>query len=67
MGYKNKTVTKTRQVQKQRQIPNGSGGFTMIPYWDTETYTTTESVWEDDTSSSSYSSYDSSSYSSGGE
>lgn len=62
MGYKNKTVNKTRQVQKHRQIPNGSGGFTMVPYWDTETYTTTESVWEPDTSSSS----SSSDYSSGG-
>lgn len=60
MGYKNKSVQKTRNVQKQRQVPNGAGGFTYEPYWDTETYTTTESVWEPDTSSSS------SDYSSGG-
>lgn len=62
MGYRTRNVQKSRRVQKQRQVPNGSGGFTIEPYWDTETYTTTEQYYVPDTSSSS--SYDSGSSSS---
>lgn len=66
MGYKTRQVQKSRRVQKQRQIPDGSGGFTVEPYWDTETYTATECYYEPDTpSSSSYDSGSSSSYDGG--
>lgn len=65
MGYKNKTVTKTRRDARTRIIP----GVGVETYYVDVPYTVVESVWEPDTSSS-YSSSDygssSSSYDSGG-
>ncbi len=57
MPYRTKTVTKTRREPRQKFIP----GVGYETYWEDVPYTTTEQVWEPDTSSSS-----SSDYSSGG-
>jgi hypothetical protein len=57
MPYKSKTVTKKRTEYRTRTIP----GVGIETYAVEVPYTTTEQVWEPDTSSSS-----SSDYSSGG-
>lgn len=58
MGSKRKPVQKSKRVQKTRS--DGSGGTEV--YFETETYTAYETVYEPDTSSSG--GYDSGTYSS---